>query len=196
MVGLITNLKNKYNLKEQYPHCKNAGENVTYERACKQEGHFKYNIQPQVLCNRNFNHVHAMLNGGKFNAYLQNGLWAEAASTATLLKNNLITPNRNLSPFQQFLGSRKRSILSLMQKFGEICITTYKDETNLAKLAIQGTPGIWVGYTEGHPTGTYWGFNPKTKKITLTWGVTFLQKFCSEYIKVEKPVFVTTTYEG
>ena len=71
-----------------------------------------------------FNQVHTMLKGGKFNAYLQNGLWAEAAHTAMLLKSNLLTPNRTLSPFQHFFGKRKRRILSLMQKFGEMCITT------------------------------------------------------------------------
>ena len=54
-----------------------------------------------------------------------------------------------------------------MQQFGEMCITTYRDNTNQAKLANQGTPGIWVGYPEGHPTGIYQVFNPKTKKIIL-----------------------------
>ena len=67
-----------------------------------------------------FNQVCAMLNGGKFTTYLQNGLWAKAANIATLLKNNLITPNRTISPFQQFFGKGKKSILTLMQKFGEI----------------------------------------------------------------------------
>ena len=81
------------------------------------------------------NWVCAMLNSGNFNAYLQNGLWAEAVNTTTLLKDNLLTPNRNLSPFQHFWGKRKRSIQSLMQKFGEMCSTTYRDNSHWAKLA-------------------------------------------------------------
>ena len=105
-----------------------------------------------------------MLNGGKFTTYLQSGLWAEAANTATFLKNQLITPNRNLSPFQQFFGKEKNSVLILMRKFGEICIITYKDNTHLAKLANRGIPRNWVGHAEIHPTGTYWVFNPKSKK--------------------------------
>ena len=36
--GLIKNLKNKYNMQVQYLHCDNAGENVSFEKACKQEG--------------------------------------------------------------------------------------------------------------------------------------------------------------
>ena len=72
-----------------------------------------------------------------------------------------------------------------MQKFGEMCITTYRDNTYWAKLA-NGAPGIWVGYANGHHTGTYWIFNPKTKQINSTQDVTFLKKSYGEYIKVEK----------
>ena len=75
-----------------------------------------------------------------------------------------------------------------MQKFGEICIATYRDNTHQAKLANQCTPGIWVSYAEGHPIGTYQILNPKTKKIILIQDVTFLQKSYGEYSKVEKPV--------
>ena len=72
-------------------------------------------------------------------------------------------PNRNLGTFHQFFGKEKRSILSLMQKFGEMCISTYRDNTHWAKLANQSIPCIWVGCMEGHPTCTYWAFNPIMK---------------------------------
>ena len=49
-----------------------------------------------------------MLCRGKFSAFPRNGLWAEAANTATLLENNLVTPNKNLSLFKQFLGRKKK----------------------------------------------------------------------------------------
>ena len=104
-----------------------------------------------------------------------------------LLKNNLITTNRTLSPFQQFFGKGKKIVLTLMQKFGEMCITTYKDGSHQAKLANHGTLSISVSYAEGHPTGTNWIFSPKTKKIILTQDVTFLQKSYHKYTKVEQP---------
>ena len=63
-----------------------------------------------------------------------------------------------------------------MQKFGEMCIATFKDNSYQAKLAKQGTPSIWVGYTKNHPTGTYQIFKAKTKQIILTQDGTFLQK--------------------
>ena len=137
-----------------------------------------------------------MLNGGKFTAFLPSNLWAEPANTATLLENNLFTPNRTLSSFQQFYGKGKKHVLTSVQKFGEICITTYKDNTHWAELANHGTPSIWVSYTENHPTGTCQIFNSKTKKIILTRDVTFLQKSYGEYSQVDKPMVVTTCYEG
>ena len=42
------------------------------------------------------------------------------------------------------------------------------------------------------PPSTYWAFKPKAKKIILTRGTAFY----GEYSKVEKPVMVTTSYEG
>ena len=96
-------------------------------------------------------------------------VWAEATNTTMLLENNLVTPNRNISPFNQFpFFARVRNIVFSAQKFGEMCITNCRDNANKAKLANLGAPGIWVGFTEGHPTSTYHVFNPKTKKIFLT----------------------------
>ena len=72
-------------------------------------------------------------------------------NTAMLLEKNLFTLSRNLSPFQQFFGKGKKSILSSMQKFGEMCVTTNWDNSHCAKLANHGTPGIWVGYADSTP---------------------------------------------
>ena len=63
-----------------------------------------------------------------------------------------------------------------MQKFGEMCIPTFKDNTHWANLANRGIPGIWVGYSENHPIGTYQSFNPKTKKNYFDRGGDFSTK--------------------
>ena len=39
-------------------------------------------------------------------------------------------------------------------------------------------------------------FQPTTKKIILTRGLTFLQRSYGEYSKVEKPALVSMSYEG
>ena len=90
----------------QYFHCDNAGENQAFEKTCKQEGlgiDFEYTAPgtPQQKGHIEhkfatlFNGVHAMLNGSKFTAFLHSGLWAEAANTAMLLKNNYSLPTEH-----------------------------------------------------------------------------------------------------
>ena len=109
-----------------------------------------------------------MLNGVKFCLFSRNGLWAKAINTAILLENDLLTGNRVLSPCQQFFGKETRSILSLVQKFGKMCMATHWDNSHQAKLANNGTLGIRVGFAEGHPVGSNYIYNPKTKIISLT----------------------------
>ena len=123
MLGLIKNLKNKYNMQVQYQLCNNASENVAFEESCKQERldvDFEYTapgMPQQNGCVQQifvtlFIRVCAILNSGKFISNLQNSLWADAMNTAMLLKNNLLILSRNLSPFQQVCGKGKRSTLS------------------------------------------------------------------------------------
>ena len=61
MIGLIKNLKNKYNLQVQYLCCDNAGQDIAFQKACKQEElgvDFKYtapDLPQQNSCvERNF----------------------------------------------------------------------------------------------------------------------------------------------
>ena len=101
-------------MRVQYLCCDNASENVPFKKACKQEGMaLELQFTTPSIPQQNgrvkqkfatlFNWVCAMLNGRKITCFMRNGFWAEAANTATLLKNRLVTPNRNISPFQQLL---------------------------------------------------------------------------------------------
>ena len=106
-----------------------------------------------------------MLYGRKFNIYLQNSIWAKAANTTMFLENHMITPNRNISPFQQFVVKGKKSILPLIQIFVKMCIATYKDNSHWAILANCSTFSFWVGYAEGHPTVHTKFSTPKQKRL-------------------------------
>ena len=77
-----------------------------------------------------------------------------------------------------------------------MCVITQWNKFHHAKLANHGTPGIWLGYTDDHPTSAYQVFNPKAKKIILTRDLSFLQKSYRDYNKVKNPVLVTMSYEG
>ena len=57
-----------------------------------------------------------MLNDGKFSCVLKSGLWAEAASTATLLENNLLKNSLEFDPLLQLLGKGKRSVWPSLKK--------------------------------------------------------------------------------
>ena len=129
-----------------------------------------------------FNRVHAMLISKKFSSFLRNSSWAEAANTATLLKINLLTFKRDLSPFQQLFGKKKWSIMSLVQNFGW-------DNSHQTKLANHGSPNIWVGLTECYSVDTYPVYNHRTKK--LVWQKTWLS-FTSHMVSVAK-IFVSSS---
>ena len=88
-----------------------------------------------------------------FFLFLRNGLSAAMAKTVMLLENNLLTPSWNLSPFQ--FWKRKWRLLTLVQDFG--C-----NNSHHAKLANQGTPGIWVSFADGYSVITYHLFSPPT----------------------------------
>ena len=133
MLDLIENLKNKYNLWVKMLLQKNlqtgmAGSWLWIYSPTQQNGWVEQKFATL------FNQLCAMLHGRKFNTYFQNGQRAKAANTARLLENNLITSNRNLSPFQQCLGREREAFChSLIQKFGEMFITTYRNNTHQAK---------------------------------------------------------------
>ena len=48
----------------------------------------------------------------------------------------------------------------------------------------------FIGFAEGQLVGVFRVLNPKTCKISLTHGVTFLQKSYGNWDDIEKPTFV------
>ena len=96
-MSFLKDLKATYSVTVRYVHCDNAGEN---EALCKQKEmgvNFEYTMPGTVQQNGQverkftslFTLVHAMLNSRKFSPFLRNGLCADAANTAMLLKNKL-----------------------------------------------------------------------------------------------------------
>ena len=81
MLGLVNNLKIKFHLQTQYLRCDNACENQAFEKNCKKEGlgnDFEFIAPGMPQQNEHvehnfatlFNWVCAVLNGGKFTAFL------------------------------------------------------------------------------------------------------------------------------
>ena len=76
--------------------------------------------------------------------------------------------HERFKPISTFFGKGKKSILTLEQKFVEMCSITHHDKSYQTKLANHSTQGIWVGFTGGHPVGIYCEFNSKRREISLT----------------------------
>ena len=92
---------------------------------------------------------------------LQSGLRAKATNTAMILKNNHITPNRALSPFQQFFGKGKISLLPCKNQCVSPCTGTIPI----------GLIYFWLKYakTKCSRTGTFLAFTYATcSNNTLT----------------------------
>ena len=110
IMSLIGNLKTKDNIQVWHLNSDNAGEKDDFKGACIHEGmgmEFEYTTPGTLQQNGQvhwkyatlFNWVHVMLKGGKFSSFLHNDLLVNTTNTATLLKNNLISPKSDLSLF-------------------------------------------------------------------------------------------------
>ena len=118
MIGLIKNLKKKCNLQVYYLCCNNAGENIAFEKPTNRKGWgVALNIQPMVSHNRM-----AMLKENLLPFSTGYGI-CSMAGNAMLIYEMAYGPKMQTSP--HFL----RTIFYLMQKFGEMCIITYRDNT-------------------------------------------------------------------
>ena len=182
----------KFNLQVQYIHCNNAGKNQAFKKKLKtgRAGDWLWIYRPQVCLNKwacwaqvcypfQLGICHAQQS--QIYCLSTKQSLGRSCEHCHIPQEPPDHSQKNLKPISTIFGKGKKSVLTSMQKFGEMCLATYKNNTHQAKLANHGTPSIWVGYAENHPTGTYPIFNPKTKKIILTQDVTFLQKSYSEY---------------
>ena len=80
---------------------------ITYEYTVPSMSHQSGMVEHKFVML--YNRVNAMLNGGKF-CFLRNGLWAEAANTATILENNSLWRADERAHFDNFWeGSAKYS---------------------------------------------------------------------------------------
>ena len=99
--------------------CENAGENKSFEKTSKLEGHsikFEYTApgtpQQNGRVERKFKtlygRIRAILAGSGFSRKIQLQLWTEAANTATLLDSYLITDASDVNSYQKIFGNGKR----------------------------------------------------------------------------------------
>ena len=106
-----------------------------------------------------------MMNGAGFTREKRDGLWTEAANTATKLTNMTVTEAGREPPHKLFFG-QDAAYARHLRTFGEMAVTAiHKNKRNRSKLDDRGRTCIFIGYADDHAGDVYRFFNMKTRKV-------------------------------
>ncbi len=94
-----------------------------------------------------------------------------------------------MSPYHQFFGKGRTSILDAVQRFDEIYIVANR-VTIMNKMQNRGKHCIWLGFADNHASKCYRLLNPETKQVVISRDVTFLDKSFGDWANVNDPVIV------
>jgi hypothetical protein len=187
IINLLKDLKSKHNKTVKLIRCDNAGENKSLQKLCEKEGlgiQFEYTAPgtPQLngRVERKFatlyGRVRAMLNGARLTKELRNGLWTEAARTASDLENTLTSTKRPVAAYNQFFEKELAGIRNA-HPFGEIGIVNHhKGKTLRGKLEDRGRACLHLGRAEDQPRDTYRFLNLDTRRVIHSRDVLWLDK--------------------
>ena len=122
-----------------------------------------------------YNRVRAMLNGGGFDGKMRGLMWAECASTATLLENIIVKKGQDKIPYELMYGKKSR-MGGQLRTFGEMGVvkTVYKGME--VKLNNKGSTMIFTGYSLKHGKEVYRMMNPATHRIIISRDIVWLNK--------------------
>jgi len=179
MIGLVKDLTDIEKKSVKYIWCDNSGENLTFQCDAKEARlgltfEFTAHKMPQQNgCIEQkfamlYGRVRAMLNKAHFvdkYEYLQHGLWAECATTATKLKNIIV--KGNMAPAFNAFFNKEAPYKESLWTFGEVAIVP-DAKTLRSKLENRGVPCLFVGYMDNHPRDTFCMFNMETKHVWCT----------------------------
>jgi transposase InsO family protein len=200
LINLLKDLKSKHDKTVKLIRCDNAGENKSLQKLCEQEGlgiQFEYTAPgtPQLngRVERKFatlyGRVRAMLNGARLTKELRNGLWTEAARTASDLENTLTTTGKPVAAYNQFFEKEFAGIRNA-HPFGEIGIVNHhKGKTLRGKLEDRGRACLHLGRAEDQPRDTYRFLNLDTRRVIHSRDVLWLDKSYGDW----KGLSVNTT---
>lgn len=120
-----------------------------------------------------YQRMHAMINGAGIYDELRQYLWDECARTETLLHNIIIKNENTKSPFELFYNT-KCKILNELIVFGEMGVVKTNYDTITAKLKDKGETMLFIGYSLNHGTNVYRILNLKTRGITVSHDIIWL----------------------
>jgi len=182
---LIKNLKAENNVQVKSIRCDGSGENKRLRTDCERENlgiHFEFTTRETPQHNGRaerkyaslFGRIRSMLNGARVTKEMRQKLWAEAARTATMYENMLITDLKNTSSHKAFYGQDTKYFRHL-RTFGEICVMATRDKIK-GKLEDRGKPCMFLGYSDEHTGEAFRLLNLETTKVVMSRDVIWLNK--------------------
>ena len=129
--------------------------------------------------------VRSMLNSATLPEGLRNGIWAEAAKTATELKNIMSTYNSKTPPYELF-HEVKYNAMDTLRTFGEMAIIIDNPRAIRSKLEDRGKIVMYMGRDPEHSADTYRFLNIRTRLILISRNVKWLNMTYDEFATVNK----------
>jgi hypothetical protein len=172
--------------------CDNAGENKKFQKLCEKIGlpiNFEYTGPGSPQFNgpveRKFatlyGKVRAMLNAANLPLAIRNGIWAEAASTASDLENALVSATKE-TPAYQLLHRKEHPTIRGLHPFGEMAVIEINANRKIrSKLENRGKMCIYLGRALNHSLEIGRFLNLSTNRVLLSRDITWLGKTYGEW---------------
>ncbi|CAJ1938811.1 unnamed protein product [Cylindrotheca closterium] len=140
-----------------------------------------------------FGRVRAMMNTARMTETMRGNLWAEAADTATKLDTALVYQRGEQSSHQKF-WKREARFARHLRTFGEMAVIKVHTKIK-GKLKDRGRTVMFVGYADNSSGDTYKFYDPKTKRISSSRDVSWLNKSYGDWKGIKKTNTLRLTQE-
>ena len=191
VVDLIKKLKdqNNYTINHivRIIRCDDAGENKALEKSCIDNGlgiKFEYTGPGTPQLNGRverkyatlYARVRTMLNAAGLPKELRDGVWTEAAKTASDIENMIVTENKTISADNKFYNKLETKLTAL-KPFGEVAIVERNAKRGMrSKLEDRGRACLFLGKPDNHPTDVFRFLDLETKRVILSRDIVWLGK--------------------
>lgn len=177
--------------------CDNAGENNALEKLCEKEelgikfeytspGSPQFNGKVERKFATLFARVRTMMNSAKIPRKMREGLWAEAADTASQIEDRIVTPSKPIAAYNKFYNIKEEKLKTL-KPFGSIGIVEINKTRKIrGKLEDRGRPCMYLGQARNHADDVYRFLDLTTNRIILSRDVIWLNKMYGEWKGMNK----------
>ena len=121
-----------------------------------------------------YGRIRSMFLECKFKESTKYQLIGEASRTVTMLNNIMTLQVNQKSPHAKLFGSKPKYAKAL-RRIGELGVV-WSGKGIKGKMSDRGTTHLFVGYCDNHAENIYRMLNPKTKKISITRNIKWLNR--------------------